>query len=94
LAKKARSFCVENLESTFNDVEGLTSDSDSDKDDYFEDGNHEWVEMVNNQSFMDLIDQSEWDVDSMLEDVPRDNVHDVAAYPEFLHSVRGGVNIA
>ena len=53
-------------------------DSDSDED-YFEDGNHEWVEVVNDQSFMDLIDQSEWDVESILEDAPHDNVDNDAA---------------
>jgi len=66
------------FESTFNDVEGLMRDSDSDED-YFEDGNHEWVEVVNDQSFMDLIDQSEWDVESILEDAPHDNVDNDAA---------------
>jgi len=81
------------FESTFNDVEGQMSDSDSDED-YFEDGNHEWVEMVNDQSFMDLIDQSEWDVETMLEDAPHDNVDNDAAYPEFLDSVIGDINIA
>ena len=81
------------FESTFNDVEGLMRDSDSDED-YFEDGNHEWVEMVNDQSIMDLIDQSEWEVESMLEDAPHDNVDNDAAYPEFLDSVIGDINIA
>ena len=50
--------------------------------------------MVNDQSFMDLIDQSEWDIESMLEDAFHDNVHDDAAYPEFLDSVIGDINIA
>ena len=54
--------------------------SDSNSED-FQDGNHEWVEMVNEQSFMDFIDQSEWDVESMLEDATHCNVHDDAAYP-------------
>ena len=58
------------------------SDSDCEDED-FEDGHNEWVEMLNDQSFMDLIDQSEWDVESLLEEAPHD-VHDDAAYPEFL----------
>ena len=43
------------FDSTFNDIESPISDSDSEDED-FEDGNHEWVEMINDQSFMDLID--------------------------------------
>ena len=46
------------------------------------------MEILNNQSFMDLIDQSEWDVESLLEEAPHD-VHDDAAYPEFLDIVIG-----
>ena len=53
------------------------------EDEDFEDGNNERVEMLNDQSFMDLIDQSEWDVESLLEEAPHD-VHDDAAYPGFL----------
>ena len=46
------------------------------------------MEILNNQSFMDLIDQSEWDVESLLEEAPHD-AHDDAAYPEFLDIVIG-----
>ena len=41
---------------------------------------------------MDLMDQSEWFVDSMLEDEPFDNA-DESAYPEFLDNVIGDVNM-
>lgn len=66
------------------------SDSDS-EDDYFEQSNDEWEELINDQSFMDLMNQSEWFVDSMLEDEP-DKV-DESAYPEFLDNVIGDVNL-
>ena len=76
--------------SIFNDVEEPMSDSDS-EDDYFEQSNDEWEELINDQSFMDLMNQSEWFVDSMLEDEP-DKV-DESAYPEFLDNVIGDVNL-
>ena len=47
--------------------------------------------MINDQSFMDLMDQSEWFVDSMLEGEP-DKV-DESAYPEFFDNVIGDVNM-
>ena len=77
--------------SIFNDVEEPMSDSDSEED-YLEQSNDEWVDLINDQSFMDLMDQSEWFVDSMLEDEPLDNA-DESAYPEFLDNVIGGVNM-
>ena len=67
------------------------SDSDSD-DDYFEPDNDEWENLINDKPFMDLLDQSEWFVDSMLENEPFDNV-DESAYPEFLDNVIGDVNM-
>ena len=82
------------FESTFNDVESPMSDSDSDDDAYFDGSNHEWIEMVNDQSFMDLIDQSEWDVDSILEEAPHDDMQEDAAYPEFLDSFIGDINFS
>ena len=41
---------------------------------------------------MDLMDQSEWFVDSMLEDEPFENA-DESAYPEILDNVIGDVNM-
>ena len=38
-------------------------------EEYFDTSTDEWVKMVNDQSFFELLDQSEWDVDSaMFED--------------------------
>ena len=42
------------------------SDSYSEEDN-FEQSNDEWEDLINDQSFMDFMDQSEWFVDSMLE---------------------------
>ena len=79
------------FQSIFNDVEEPMNDSDSEED-YFEKSNDEWEDLINDQSFMDLMDQSEWFVDSMLEDEPFDNA-DESAYPEFLDNVFGDVNM-
>ena len=79
------------FQSIFNDVEEPMSDSDS-EDDCFEPSNDEREDLINDKSFMDLLDQSEWFVDSMLENEPFDNV-DESAYPEFLDNVIGDVNM-
>lgn len=79
------------FQSIFNDVEEPMSDSDSEED-YFEQSNDEWEYLINDQSFMDLMDQSEWFVDSMLEDEPSDKA-DESAYPAFLDNVIGDVNL-
>ena len=81
------------FQSIFNDVEEPMSDSDSEED-YFERSSDEWVDMVNDQSFLELLDQSEWCVDSVVDDETLDNMHeDEPAYPEFLDSIIGDINM-
>ena len=68
-------------------------DSDSEED-YLDKSNDQWVEMVNDQSFMELLDQSEWEVDSaLLDESVDDGRDDEPAYPEFLDTVIGNINI-
>ncbi|XP_044167085.1 ATP-dependent DNA helicase RecQ-like [Acropora millepora] len=77
----------------FNDIEEPMIDSDSEED-YLDKSNDEWVEMVNDQSFMELLDQSEWEVDSaLLDESFDDGQDDEPAYPEFLDTVIGNINI-
>jgi hypothetical protein len=58
----------------FGDVDEQIMDIDY-EDDYSEQVcNYEWVDIVNDQSFMELLNQSEWFVDSALEDDPDDNI--------------------
>ena len=77
----------------FNDIEEPMIDSDTEED-YLDKSNDEWVEMVNDQSFMELLDQSEWEVDSaLLDESVDDGQDDEPAYPEFLDTVIGNVNI-
>ena len=58
----------------FGDVDEQIMDIDY-EDDYSEQVcNYEWVDIVNDQSFMELLNQSEWFVDSVLEDDPDDNI--------------------
>ena len=77
----------------FNDIEEPMIDSDSEED-YLDKSKDEWVEMVNDQSFMELLDQSEWEVDSaLLDESVDDGRDDEPAYPEFLDTVIGNINI-
>lgn len=77
----------------FNDIEEPMIDSDSEED-YLDKSNDEWVEMVNDQSFMELLDQSEWEVDSaLLDESVDDGQDDEPAYPEFLDTVIGNISI-
>ncbi len=50
--------------SIFNDVELPMSISDS--EDPFDQSTDEWMQLCNDQSFMELLDQSEWDIDSTI----------------------------
>ena len=77
----------------FNDIEEPMIDSVSEED-YLDKSNDEWVEMVNDQSFMELLDQSEWEVDSaLLDESVDDGQDDEPAYPEFLDTVIGNISI-
>ena len=80
------------FQSIFNDVKepvNCTSEEDS----YFEDNGDEWVKLMDDQSFMELLDLSEWDVESSIEDESISDMHDDSAYPEFLDSVICNLNI-
>ena len=77
------------FQSIFNDVEEPMSDSDSEED-YFEQSSDELVDMINDQSFLEL----QVTVDSVVEDKPHDNMHDdEPAYSEFLDSVISDINV-
>lgn len=81
------------FQSIFNDVEEPMSDSDSEED-YFEESSDEWVDMINDQSFLELLEQSEWCVDSVVDDEALDDMHeDEPAYPEFLDSIISDINM-
>ena len=77
---------LKNFQSIFNDVEVPLSNSHSD-DFSVDQSTDEVMEICNDQSFMDLLDMSEWDVDSaMFEELSVLNDQQ-PAYPEFLDSV-------
>ena len=70
----------------FNDVEVPISSSDSD-DFSVDQSTDEWMEICNDQSFMELLDMSEWDIDSTMFEEPSVLNDQQPAYPEFLDSV-------
>ena len=70
----------------FNDVEVPISNSDSD-DFSFDQSTDEWMEICNDQSFMELLDMSKWDVDSTMFEEPSVLNDQQPAYPEFLDSM-------
>ena len=74
------------FQSIFNDVEVPMSSSDSD-DFSVDQSTDEWMEICNDQSFMELLDMSEWDVDSTMFEEPSVINDQQPAYPEFLDSV-------
>ena len=50
--------------------------------------------MINDQSFLKLLEQSEWCVDSVVDEAALDDMHeDEPAYPEFLESIITDINI-
>ena len=52
------------------------------------------MDLVNDQSFLELLDQSEWCVDSVVDDEALDNMYeDEPAYPEFLDSIISDMNM-
>ena len=65
------------------------------EDECFDTSTDEWVKMVNDQSFLEFLDQSEWDVDLALfeDESVYDALNDESAYQEFLESVIGNINI-
>ena len=77
--------------SIFNDVEVPMSISDS--EDPFDQSTDEWMELCNDQSFMELLDQSEWDMDSTIFEEQSVIDDGQPAYPEFLDSTIGIVNL-
>ena len=86
---------MKNFQSIFNDVKKPVNHT-SEEDSYFEDNDDEWVELMDDQSFMELLDLSEWDVESSIEDKSTgiSDMHDESAYPEFfLDSVICNLNI-
>ena len=74
------------FQSIFNDVEVPISNSDSD-DFSFDQSTDEWMEICNDQSFMELLDMSEWDVDSTMFEEQSVLNDQQPAYPEFLDSM-------
>ena len=74
------------FQSIFNDVEVPMSSSDSD-DFSVDQCTDEWMEICNDQSFMKLLDMSEWDVDSTMFEEPSVLNDQQPVYPEFLDSV-------
>ena len=77
--------------SIFNDVEVPMRISDS--EDPFDQSTDEWMELCNDQSFMELLDQSEWDIDSTIFEEQSAIDDGQPAYPEFLDSTIGIVNL-
>ena len=60
----------------------------SDSDDFsVEQSTDEWMEICNDQCFMELLDMSEWDVDATMFEEPSVLNDQQPAYPEFLNSV-------
>lgn len=63
------------------------SDSDSEEDD-FEQSSDKRVDKINDQSYLELLDQCEWCVDSVVDNEAIDKMHeDEPAYPELLDSI-------
>ena len=77
---------LEIFQSIFNDVEVPMSSSDSDNFSVNQ-STDEWMEICNDQSFMEILDISEWDVDSTLFEEPSVFNDQQLAYPEFLDSM-------
>lgn len=65
----------------------------SDSEDPFDQSTDEWMELCNDQSFMELLDQSEWDIDSTIFEEQSAIDDGQPAYPEFLDSTIGIVNL-
>ena len=86
MAEETCCFNLKIFQSIFYDVEVPLSSSHS-HDFSVDQSTDEWMEICNDQSFMELLDISEWDVDStMFEELSVLNDQQ-PSYPEFLDSV-------
>ena len=88
--KKHANSVIAIFQSIFNDVKepvNYTSEEDS----YFD--GHDLVKLMDDQSLMELLDLSEWDVESSIEDESITDMHDDSAYPEFLDNFICNLNI-
>ena len=90
--KKHANSVIAIFQSIFSDVKepvNYTSEEDS----YFEDNGHDLVKLMDDQSLMELLDMSEWDVESSIDDESITDMHDHSAYPKFLDNFICNLNI-